>query len=169
MSDDDHGFDLSEGSQAFDWGEEEDSEGAEPDVLRFDLGGMSFAVEATHVAEVGTPPALTLVPGLPDHVVGVAVQRRHVLSIVDLAVFLGLRKTVTEAPRLVVFDVQGIQAGVVVSGITALEVWPEDDESPPIDDLDDRIRRFVISARWAPGGRVLLLDIPELLRAAAVR
>ena len=160
---------LAEPSLSFDWGEDEASEVNEPDVLRFELAGLSFAVEAVHVAEVTTSPTLTELPGLPDHIVGVAVRRRHVLSVLDLAVFFGLQHRQSASDRLIVFSVDGLEAGIVVSNIAGPEVWPEDADPVEEGDYDDLIRPYVIGARWAPGGRVLLLDIPELLHAAAVR
>jgi chemotaxis signal transduction protein len=156
---------------AFDWGHEEDSEfeGTEPDVIRFQLGNQAFATEAVHVSEVDRPPVLTPVPGLPPHVAGVAVRRRQVLSVLDLSNFFGLAPSSGEDQRLLVFEADGLEAGAIVDSILGLEVWPEDEESPGLDDIDERIRPFVDASRWAPGGRVLLLNVPDLLREASVR
>lgn len=159
----------SDSADAFDWGEDEVSEGDEPDVLRFDLGGMALAVEAQYVSEVGTSPTITEVPGLPEHILGVAVRRRSVLSMLDLANFLGIEHRDAPTDRLIVFNVDGIEAGAMVSQIKGLEVWPEDAEPPSLGLLDNEITRFIVASRWAPGGRVLLLDITEILRNAAVR
>lgn len=167
---DSEGEPLTAVGHSFDWGDAEDGDGLEPDVLRFEVGRFAFAIEVAHVHEVDSPPAITEVPGLPDHVLGVALRRRQVLSIVDLATFLRIETRHAPCPsRLLVVDADGITAGVLVSAVTGLEVWPDEDEGLSLDDLGPQIRPFVLSARWAPGGRVLLLDLPELIRAAAVR
>ncbi len=152
----------------FDWGAEGPSEGRDPDVMRFEVAGVSFAVDATHVIEVATVPALTPIPGLPAHVLGVAVRRRHVLSVVDLGAFVGLTDS-THPDRLLVLHADGIDAGLLVRNVAGPEVWSEDAEAPDLTDVGDRLRHYVVAARWAPGGRVLLVDLPEILRDAAVR
>lgn len=171
---DDEGGKATVFGHAFDWGHDEDQDQApderlEPDVLRFELGGRSFAVEAVHVSEVDSPPALTPIPGLPAHIAGVAVRRRQVLSVLDLAAFFGLGAAEGADRRLLVFESDDLEVGTVVSSVSGLEVWPDDGESPKLDDIDERILPFVAASRWAPGGRVLLLSVPDLLRAAAVR
>ena len=48
------------------------------------LGGCRYALPMASVAEVGRPPALTRVPGLPAFVAGVANWRGRVLAVLDL-------------------------------------------------------------------------------------
>lgn len=164
---------MGAGGEAFDWGSEEseESEGGEPDVLRFQIGDAAFAVETVHVSEVSSPLPVTDVPGLPDYVVGVAVRRRHVLTVIDLSTFLDLPpRRRRSRSRLLIFDVGGLEAGALVDSVTGLELWPDDSESQRLmNEVSPRIRPFTIGARWAPGGVVILLDAAELIRSAAVR
>ena len=48
------------------------------------LGGCRYALPMASVAEVGRPPGLTRVPGLPSWVAGVANWRGRVLAVLDL-------------------------------------------------------------------------------------
>ena len=154
---------------AFDWGEEFDArEGLEADVLRFEAGELACAVDAEHVVEVALSPQVTLIPGLPPHVSGVAVRRRKVLSIINLAQFLHLPNEPRPTDRLVVLDVEGLEVGIVVSATSGLEMWPDDEDAPQPSDLNAQVRKYTLGTHWAPGGRVLLLDIPAILRDAAV-
>ena len=95
-------------------------------------------------------------------------RRRKVLSILDLAKFLGLTAERTSTDRILVFDVEGFEVGVLVSGTSGLEMWPDDEDAPQPDDLNEQVRKYTTGTHWAPGGRVLLLDIPSILRDAAV-
>ena len=58
------------------------------------LGGCRYAVSMDAVAEVGRPPVLTRVPGLPSWVAGVANWRGRVLAVLDL------RPLLTAGPAL---------------------------------------------------------------------
>lgn len=61
---------------------------AVPEVIVVRLAGGRYAVPMDRVVEVGRPPALTRVPGLPDWVLGLANWRGRVLAVLDLAELL---------------------------------------------------------------------------------
>jgi len=53
------------------------------EVVLVRLGGCRYALPMSAVAEVGRPPSLTRVPGLPAWVAGVANWRGRVLAVLD--------------------------------------------------------------------------------------
>jgi len=168
--------DESDGSDgdAFDWGAEVfdlvEEQVDEPEVLRFDVGGQAFAFVAASVAEVTAPFAVTRLPGLPGYIPGVAVHRRNVMGVLDLAQFLELEGEASDPSRFVVIEAGDLEAAVAVDEVTGLELWPEDAESATLlENVAARIREFAVSARWAPGGVVILLDAARVLELASVR
>ncbi len=169
MTDDvDEGWD--DVAEGLDWGdvepEEESEVGAE--VMRFDLAGLGFAAPIECVAEVSEPIDYVALPDLPPHVLGVAVRRQSVVTVIDLAGFLGLASI--EATRIVELRVKDLDVAVEVDRVRGIDIWPTDEESTKLlDGLHTRVREFAIGARWAPGGVVVLLDIPRILEHAAVR
>jgi purine-binding chemotaxis protein CheW len=108
--------------------EEERSVVATPEeVVVVRLGGSRYALPMEAVAEVGRPPALTRVPGLPAWLAGVANWRGRVLAVLDLRPLL-------EAPageldrrgRLVVLHRGGVPVGLLTEGVEGTrEVEPE--------------------------------------------
>lgn len=162
-----------EPSETFDWAAEvfeaSEAELDELEVLRFEMGGHFFAFPAESVAEVTAPVETTTLPGLPEHIAGVAIHRRNVVGVVDLARFLAVEPAGPPA-RFVMLEAGELDAAVIVEGVTGLEIWPEDTESATLlQNVDERVREFAIAARWAPGGVVVLLDAGRLLDFAAVR
>lgn len=155
----------SDATREFDWGEDFDGE-QDADVLRFEVAGMSFAVAAELVTEVAHLPAITRLPSVPPHVLGVAVRRRKVLGLLDVATFLGLPPS-RKFARLLVLDVEGLEVGIAVDATSGLESWPDDPDAP-LSDLAPKLRKYAIGSHWAPGGRVVLLDFPSILQDAAV-
>lgn len=183
MTDDD-GFDLRSQAgeredgvsveEAFDWGVEEPSDAEEeiPDVVRCSIAGRSYAFRAEHVVEVANVPQLTSVPGLPAHVAGIAIHRRNVIGVIELAPLLGVAPSTTPLAdrRVLLLTAGDVTAGILVDHIDGLEVWPEDaTEDKLLDDVEDLVRDVALAARWAPGGVVVLLDAPSLVANAAVR
>ena len=158
----------------FDWGDSDpDSleEGPERDVLRFQVSGRAVCAEVGFITEITPVPQITNIPGLPDHVIGVTMMRRSVVSIVDLARFFGIGHTKIDVVngRLIVVTIDDITAALAVVGDVELEVWDDDSATSMPRDVEMSLLPYVSAARWAPGGRILLLDVPHIIRTAAVR
>jgi purine-binding chemotaxis protein CheW len=100
-------------------------ESARDEVVVVRLGGCRYALPMPAVAEVGRPPALTRVPGLPAWVAGVANWRGRVLAVLDLRPLLASDQTLLDRrARLVVLTSSGVSAGLLVEaveGTTGLE------------------------------------------------
>jgi purine-binding chemotaxis protein CheW len=83
------------------------------------MGGSRYAVPLPAVAEVGRPPALTRVPGLPAFVAGVANWRGRVLAVLDLRGLLGAAPSpLDRRARLVVLASGGVRVGLLVEAVT---------------------------------------------------
>ena len=82
------------------------------------LGGCRYGLPMPSVAEVGRPPALTRVPGLPEWVGGVANWRGRVLAVLDLRPLLqAQREPLDRRGRLVVLTRAGVTAGLLVEAV----------------------------------------------------
>ena len=91
------------------------------------LGGCRYAVPMPVVAEVGRPPGLTRVPGLPAWVAGVANWRGRVLAVLDLRPLLAAEAApLDRRGRLVVLSRDGVTAGMLTEGVEGTtDVDPE--------------------------------------------
>lgn len=82
------------------------------------LGGCRYALPMASVAEVGRPPALTRVPGLPALVAGVANWRGRVLAVLDLRGLLHAGvEPLDRRGRLVVLQHAGVRVGLLVEQV----------------------------------------------------
>lgn len=82
------------------------------------LGGSRYALAMDSVAEVGRPPALTRVPGLPAWLAGVANWRGRVLSVLDLRPLLDAPGgDLDRRARLVVLNRGGVPVGLLTEGV----------------------------------------------------
>jgi purine-binding chemotaxis protein CheW len=82
------------------------------------LGGCRYALPMASVAEVGRPPALTRVPGLPGFVAGVANWRGRVLAVLDLRSLLAAGTApLDRRGRLVVLHSGGVRVGLLVESV----------------------------------------------------
>jgi purine-binding chemotaxis protein CheW len=91
------------------------------------LGGCRYALPLPSVAEVGRPPSLTRVPGVPTWVAGVANWRGRVLAVLDLRPLLAAEsRPLDRRGRLVVLTRSGVTAGLLVEAVEGTsDVDPE--------------------------------------------
>ena len=91
------------------------------------LGGCRYALPMGSVAEVGRPPGLTRVPGLPGWVAGVANWRGRVLAVLDLRSLLAAEPgALDRRGRLVVRNHAGVRVGLLVESVAgSAELDPE--------------------------------------------
>lgn len=91
------------------------------------LGGCRYALPMSAVAEVGRPPALTRVPGLPGWVAGVANWRGRVLAVLDLrSLLMAGSDGLDRRGRLVVLSHGGVRVGLLVEAVAGGAVLDPD-------------------------------------------
>ena len=88
------------------------------EVVLVRFGSCRYAVPMSAVSEVGRPPCVTRLPGVPSFVAGVANWRGRVLAVLEL------RDLLTAGPaapdrrnRLVVLQVDGVRLGLLVDSV----------------------------------------------------
>jgi len=116
-------------------------------LLEFELGSESYAVDIEHVAEIVDVNDLTVVPNSAPHVEGVMDLRGKTTTIIDPKAVFGIRDDGARK-RIVVFDreqtADGKPIGWIVDEVDqVVEVDPDDVESSPVDDADDAVRGVI--------------------------
>ena len=141
-----------------------------PPALRaclFALAGSRFAVDVRSAREVAVFDEITVVPGAPRHLVGVANLRGTVLPITDLSLLLGLPEPrPARSVRTLVLRDGALVAAAVVDTVLGLEPFDEivPADSPTVARVKGP-RPFVAGwLAWA-GETLPLLDVARLLAA----
>lgn len=96
-------------------------------VVCFSLQGQQFAVPFSDIVELLEVPACTRLPRVQSWVCGVANVRGRLLPVIDLAAFVG--SSLTAAPkqqRVLVMDMHGIFAGLLVDEVLGMRHFPID-------------------------------------------
>jgi chemotaxis signal transduction protein len=122
--------------------------------MRFEAGGEAFALDLDDVAAVARPLGFTALPGTTAPLVGVAVWRGRVISVLDAAGLHGGRTAPSGATVLMI---------VLAGGRTAVLA----DSSPEIAALSDSVR--AATAGRATYVKAVLPDGTALLNGAALR
>lgn len=140
-------------------------ETAEVVVVR--LGGCRYALPMPSVAEVGRPPALTRVPGVPNWVAGVANWRGRVLAVLDLRPLLSAEvRQLDRRGRLVVLTRNGVTAGLLTEGVEGTADIDAEELEPSLAHLPAATGALISGQVTDAGGPVGVLDLEAVFGLA---
>lgn len=152
--------------------------GAGRQVVALHLGDEVYGVDIACVNTVLTPQPITPVPNVPEHVRGVMNLRGRILPVIDLRTRLGLPDLAPEkqkSSRIVIMDVEGVTAGLIVDAVSEVLRLPTASIEPSASLLNAADPSCLSGIGRVPGGRrknddkeegdrlILLLDIAQVL------
>lgn len=140
--------------------------GGEP-VIQFSLGEIRAAVPLVRAVEIGRHPRITPLPNLPGWLLGVSNVRGDIVSMVDLAAFLGMdRPRSGRRRRFIVVRDRDMRVGLVVDWIVGIRTLEAPGDSG--DSREETWHRFVAEERVLPDGVLHLIDLDSLLSDPAM-
>lgn len=108
--------------------------------IGFRLGDLQLVTPLGHVSEVLPCPAITPVPGTKSWVKGVANVRGNLLTIVDLPEYFNKEPVFQdEDARLLVLNIEGLNAALLVNEVMGLRHFDETLERQNTSSLDDPV------------------------------
>jgi twitching motility protein PilI len=143
--------------------------------IGFKLANEKFLVERDEIREVMMLSAeLTRVPGAKDWVAGLANLRGHLLTIVDLRIFLGAGTSKgIRTGRVLVIDSPEMPVGIIVDEVFGFRRFSENEFTETIPETELRCERYMAGACirgtdvWPILSLKKLLDASEFQQAAA--
>lgn len=134
------------------------------ELVSFLIGGHEYSVDIMSVREIREWTRTTPLPHFPAHVLGVINLRGRVLTILDLALRLGLESKVPDARDVIVVLEAGDRlAGLRVDAVMEIRTVPRDVLQPPPAAGDAPAQGLLKAIGVADGRLVRLLDIEALL------
>ncbi|MCW2598796.1 MAG: CheW protein [Frankiales bacterium] len=131
------------------------------------LGGSRYALPMDAVAEVGRPPSLTRVPGVPGWLAGVANWRGRVLAVLDLRPLLAAPPaSLGRRARLVVLNRGGVPVGLLTEGVEGTYLLDADQVQPSLVNLPDSAAELLAGQTTAAGGPCGVFDLDAVFRLA---
>jgi purine-binding chemotaxis protein CheW len=114
-------------------GESRARSGPQKTLVGFELGEVHYAVDISRVMQIVKPLPMTVLPRMPEGLVGVCEYRGVVTAVVDLRMHFGLEpQAPTRQTKWLVLDVGGRPVVLVVDGVTDVFGAPgEQLRSPP--------------------------------------
>ncbi len=140
-----------------------------PRFVTFTLAGARYALPIHHVAEIEREYRITPVPGLPAWVRGVMNWHGTIVSMIDLAQFLGLARTGTPAPMLLVAQAGDQLIGLLVDRVEPIvTVNPAEIMSPPFP-IEPEIVPYLRGVLAVDQAFIRVLDGERLLLGAPIQ
>ena len=138
--------------------------GAEMQLVVFELGDESYAVDISRVQDINRMQEITEIPHAPESVVGVINLRGRVIPVIDLRKRFGLPDAVhTKDTRIVVVHLEGNLIGVIVDAVSQVLRIPGDIVEPPSPVLAGVDSRYLRGIAKLDDRLVILLDLDFVL------
>ena len=102
--------------------------------VRFTLGPDEYVVSMDNVAEVIPEPDTTPLPGTKDWVKGIANLHGHLVSIIDLNLFLTVPRLPSHTRHTLVISNNGCRAGLLVDKVHGLVEFTTEDFATELPD-----------------------------------
>jgi purine-binding chemotaxis protein CheW len=137
---------------------------AEKQLVVFDLGNESYAVDINMVREIIQLQPITRVPGTPPSVEGVINLRGSVIPIVDLRKRFQLSKIERDKDtRIVVVTCKGAEVGVIVDSVAQVLRIPIDSIESANSVFTDEHLEHLLGIVKLTNRLVILLDMDQVL------
>jgi purine-binding chemotaxis protein CheW len=134
-------------------------------IVGFRVGRETYGVPIKLILEIVRVPEITAVPDAPDHIEGVINLRGKIVSIIDLRKrFREKQITHSRHNRILIMELGGRLAGLVVDGASEVMKIPATDIEPPPAGFQDSGLQCVTGVAKYGGRLVVLLDITKLLQ-----
>ena len=135
--------------------------------LSFLLGNDVFALPIRYVTEIVGIQPITGVPEVPAYVKGIINLRGRIIPVIDMRLKFGAKPIPYDGRTcIIVADVSGVLAGLIVDHVSEVVSIPDEDIVPPPDISADAKNRY-ISGIGKVGGEIrLVLDCGKLLNQA---
>lgn len=145
------------------YGEQEAKE-AMGQLVIFCLGDEWYAVDILYVSEVVPAPLLTLLPFVPDHILGIFNLRGTIVSVTDLKTILRLpTEESKEKSRIVVIENRGIATGLLVDGSVKAEEIPLSKIEALVSTLDEEKKELIEGQVEWQGRLIAVLNAQKVL------
>ncbi len=134
------------------------------DLLRVDVGGVSYALEVSRIREVVNPLPIIDLPNEREFILGVSEYRDEVVPVVDLRRLFGLpSEPPTRRTKWVILEAGGRLVGAVVDAV--LDVFSSvANPHRTLPELDEHQRQRGIALAYRYGGHlVFLLEADRLV------
>lgn len=142
----------------------QEPEGGQIEILVVRLGTEQYAFEAGLARDIRPGGRITPVPGVPDWVAGVTSRRGQILSVLDLARFLGLPGDSTSGSRpMATVSTPDMELVLLVDEVLAVETLPLARLWEPGSPLVALPGEYVQGAVEWDTGLLVVLDLPALL------
>lgn len=133
----------------------------------FKLEEEHYGVNIITVESIIKVQEITKMPHVPDFVEGITNLRGVVIPVIDLRKRFNLPQTAeTKDTRIIVVEMNGVMAGMVVDAVTEVVRVPEDNIEPPSPMVSSVDTAFITGIAKVDKRLIILLDLSKVLTGA---
>ncbi|MGI6160691.1 MAG: chemotaxis protein CheW [Christensenellales bacterium] len=131
--------------------------------LTFNVGKECFGVDIGFVVEIIGVQTITRIPEVPAYIKGIINLRGSIIPVIDMRMKFGLsEKEYGERTCIIVIDIGGLCAGIIVEGVSDVLDIKSGDIVPPPDNKSGAQNRYINGIAMQGDEVRLLIDCERL-------
>lgn len=136
--------------------------------LTFVIGKETFGIEIRYVTEIVGMQQICTLPDTPAYVKGIVNLRGKIIPVIDMRLRFGKEEApYTDRTCIVVVDLPGVTAGLIVDCVEEVASIPDESISAPPDTRSGFQSRFLRGIGKTDDGVRLLLDCERIFQTSA--
>ena len=138
------------------------------EILAFMLEDEEYGVDIMSIREIIRPVPITLVPRVPEYILGIISLRGRILPVYDLRSRLKLdRKERSKNPRYIVLNTKLGLVGLVADTVTGVVRIPESGVDPTPSVINGEEGEFIRGVAKQENRLVILLNVERVIYTAS--
>ncbi len=132
--------------------------------LALDVSGMPIVVPISEVVELAVCENITPIPLTHPWIRGLTNLRGQLFTVIDLAVLLGSAETrLSRDARIILLADEGLNSCLLVSDVSGLKAFPEDQSRLPAGDMPARNAAYFSGQMRSDEKNWAVLNVPGLV------
>lgn len=144
--------------------DDQDGDEQKDKYLTFHIGKENYGIEIRHVIEIIVMQEITVVPDMPDFIIGVINLRGQVISVMDIRTRFKMEsREYDDRTCIIVVKINDISMGLIVDTVNEVIDIPESQMDPPPRTHSGIGSSFIRGMGKVDNSVKILLDIEKIL------
>jgi purine-binding chemotaxis protein CheW len=132
--------------------------------VTFKLAGQKYAVDILQVQEINNMREITTIPNAPSFLLGAINLRGKVIPVINLRNKFSMPNTESiDAAKIVITDIRGLVAGIMVDSVSDVLRIPQSVVEPPPQISLNAASDYITGIANLETGLIIILDSDKLL------
>ncbi len=138
-------------------------------LMTFTLGKEKYAFDMNYIKKICWAKAITPVPTLPPHILGIINTRGEIISVVDLKALLGIQAETPSQASIMITSMKEVDVGFLVDSVDEIIDLPLKSIDPPMITFEKEYVNFIDGEARLDESLVVILNYRKIMASEKMK